>query len=133
MLFALFAENRATEDSDANSISSRTSGRSSHHAGGIAQTIVSRHGSIIMPPPPAAAIAAEDEDLQDDLKLEKAIVGEAQIVQPEDQRPAVFKSTFWEICAVASLVSAQLTNVSLSHALAENRNWHTLSKLLFLL
>lgn len=29
----------------------------------------------------------------------------------EDQRPAVFKSTFYEVLCVASLVSAQLTNV----------------------
>ena len=29
----------------------------------------------------------------------------------EDVRPAVFTSTFWEVCAIASLVCGQLTNV----------------------
>lgn len=84
-------------------------------------------------PPPVAAITGDDEDVKDELKLEKGTVEEAQVVQFEDQRPLVFKSTFWEICAVVSLVCAQLTNVSLLSYRADDRNWHILNRLLFLL
>ena len=83
--------------------------------------------------PPVAAIAGDEDDGKDDLKLEKGTVEEAQVVSFEDQRPAVFKSTFWEICAVACLVCAQLTNVFLFAYGAEYRNWRTRNRLLFLL
>lgn len=130
MLFAIWTENRATEDSDSHSVSSRTSGRSSTHSAG-GQSVVSRHGSVIMPLP-VARTTGEDKDVTD-LKLEKGDVDEAQVLQFEDQRPAVFKSTFWEICAVASLVCAQLTNVFLFLSTLTVRNWRTRNRSLSLL
>jgi hypothetical protein len=130
MLFAIWTENRATEDSDSHSVSSRSSGRiSANSAGG--QIVVSRHGSVIMPPP-VTRITGDGKDVKD-LKLEKVDVDEAQVVQCEDQRPAVFRSNFWEICAVASLVCAQLTNVFLSLSILTVRNWRIRNRSLSLL
>ena len=130
MLFSIWTENRATEDSDSHSVSSRSSGRNSTHSAS-GQIVVSRHGSVIMPPP-VTRITGDEKDVKD-LKLEKAEVDEAQIVQYEDQRPAVFKSNFWEICAVASLVCAQLTNVFLSLSILIIRNWRIRNRSLSLL
>ena len=49
-----------------------------------------------------------------DVKLNKAEGDEEQGgVFDVDSRPAAFKSTFWEICCVAALISAQLANVYL--------------------
>jgi hypothetical protein len=92
---------------------------------------MSRHGSIIMPPP-AARITGDDMDVKD-LKLEKGDVEEVQGVPNEDQRPAVFSSSFWEICAVASLVCAQLTNVFLFLIILRRRNWRIRNRSLSLL
>jgi hypothetical protein len=58
--------------------------------------------------------ASHDDDKIDAAKAANAVkfeIDEAQREGSEDERPAVFKSTGWEICAVIALVCAQLTNV----------------------
>jgi|SRR5579859_2602271 len=104
MLSSIWTTSRATEDSDNNSINSWQTGRSrgSHH---------SRPGEIVMDTVnPHAEVAGQD--VIEGTKM-KAEIDEAQIpgTLHEDRRPDVFKSTRWEICAVAALVCAQLTNV----------------------
>jgi len=103
MLFAVWTENRATEEGD------RSSLHSQHVEGGIHP--LSRPNSVIMSTPPVQKIEVpEDDDATiKNIKLES---DEAQL-EPgfEDRRPAVFRSTFWEVMCVASLVCGQLTNV----------------------
>jgi hypothetical protein len=130
MLFALWTENRATEDSEGTSTSIH-----SRHSGSVHS--VSRQASIIMP-----VTVARLGDAIDDTAIEKEkefvkdkVVDEAQggVTAFEDQRPAVFKSTFWEILCVASLVSVQLANVRSQLNDSNIRNWHIHNKLLSLL
>ena len=72
-----------------------------------------------MPTPPperAEAVADDDATIKKIMKLD---VDEEQL-EPgfEDRRPAVFRSTFWEVLCVASLVCGQLTNVFVSFFVA---------------
>jgi hypothetical protein len=109
MLFALWTENRATEEAEGSS----TSIRSSRHSGSVHS--VSRQASVIMPAPIARLgdnTDASAVDNEKDFVKEDADESQGGATVVEDQRPLVFKSTFWEILCVASLVSAQLTNVS---------------------
>ena len=108
MLFALWTENRATEEPEGTTTSVH-----SRHSGSVHS--VSRQSSIIMPVAAAQLGDAIDEtdvekekEFIKDKDIEEAPAGGATI---EDQRPPVFTSTFWEVLCVASLVSAQLTNV----------------------
>lgn len=105
MLFALWTGNRATEESEG-SIRSRHS--ESVHT-------VSRQASIIMPAPVAQlGNVVDDKEVEKEKEMSKdkdVEVAQDGATGYEDQRPAVFKSTFYEILCVASLVSAQLTNV----------------------
>ena len=110
MLSSVWKESRATEDSETNSLSSR-------HSDGV-RSIMSRHDGVINAPP-AARMTDPPAEKEDDAekkpeKLEKFEVDETQGGGSEDRRPAVFKSTLWEVLAVATLVSAQLTNVTAS-------------------
>src|SRR6202035_3302649 len=106
MLFAIWTENRATEDSEGSSV------HSSRHSASV--HTVSRQASIIMPAPivrlgeTADPTAVEKEK---DIVKDQADESQGGATVLEDQRPLVFKSTFWEVLCVASLVSAQLTNV----------------------
>jgi hypothetical protein len=102
MLFAVWTENRATEE-DSHSVSSERS------AGGV--SVLSRHDGVITPAP--AALLKEpslEKKIMEEKPEKLAEVDETQ-GGAEDQRPVVFKSTFWEILCIMSLVSAQLTNV----------------------
>src|ERR1700738_332541 len=111
MLFALWSENRATEQ-EGNSGDSRP--------GSIAP--VSQHNSVAMEAPtiPLDNQKAASE-IKDPIKLEidEALAGYAF----DDRRPAIFKSTGWEVCCVLALVSAQLSNVMQSARRADSRNW----------
>lgn len=67
---------------------------------------------------PVAAAQLGDAVDEKDVEKEKEFIKDKDIEEAlgsgatiEDQRPPVFTSTFWEILCVASLVSAQLTNV----------------------
>ena len=129
MLFALWTENRATEEPE------RSSSLRSRHSGSVHS--VSGQASIIMP----MAVARLGDEIDDTaIEKEKEFVKAKDVETAqggwtafEDQRPAVFKSTFWEILCVASLVSAQLTNVPSQLNDSNGRNWHIRNKLLFLL
>lgn len=103
MLFAVWTENRATEEGD------RSSLHSQHVEGGIHP--ISRSNSVTMPTP---TVQLADVTLDDDATIRKIKLDsvEAQL-EPgfEDRRPAVFRSTFWEVMCVTSLVCGQLTNV----------------------
>ena len=105
MLFAVWTENRATEEGDHCSVASQGMDRTS------------REISEVMPAPAVemnivpATNVAETGELEKMEKLEAGIGSEANGVF-EDQRPPVFKSTFLEMLCVTSLVCGQLTNVS---------------------
>jgi hypothetical protein len=120
MLFAIWTENRATEDGD------RSSLHSQHVEGGIHS--LSRPNSVIMPTPPVQLAEVED----DATTMKKLEANEEQF-EPgfEDRRPAVFKSTFWEVMCVTSLVCGQLTNVLFLYFCANSRNWLMPNKSLF--
>jgi hypothetical protein len=65
-----------------------------------------------MPTPPperGETVADDDATIKKIMKLD----GDEEQLEPgfEDRRPAVFRSTFWEVMCVASLVCGQLTNV----------------------
>jgi len=76
---------------------------------------MSRHDGIITPPPAAKLTDPDgDQDIIDEKPVKLEIDESQGGNQSEDQRPAVFKSTFWEVLCVASLVCAQLTNVHFS-------------------
>jgi hypothetical protein len=130
MLFALWAENRATEDADGNAEAAR---RSASVRSASVHT-VSRRNSIIMPPPAVLVADLVQDEEKEDIKAIKLEADELQMAPNyEDNRPAVFKSTFWEVCCIASLVSAQLTNVFPIIIGLNRRNWLMHNKLLFLL
>jgi hypothetical protein len=123
MLFAIWTENRATEEAEENSASSLRS---------ISLHTVSRPNSIIMSSPAVRLDVVNDNNDRTDLKLEKLEADEAlEDPQAEDARPAVFTSTFWEVCAVASLVCGQLTNVYPRNYCIDDRNLLMLNKFLF--
>jgi hypothetical protein len=106
MLFAIWTENRATEDADGSSV------HSSRHSASV--HTVSRQASIIMPAPIVRLGETADPtavDQEKDFVKDQADESQGGATVLEDQRPLVFKSTFWEVLCVASLVSAQLTNV----------------------
>jgi hypothetical protein len=104
MIFSSWTENRATEDAG------RTSASPSHHS--ISIHSISRQSSAVMPVPAAQLENLERDDLSADIKIEKLEADETQTdVSFDDKRPADFKSTFWEVCAIAALVSCQLCNV----------------------
>jgi hypothetical protein len=88
---------------------------------------LSQQNSITMVP---TANPVNDGKLNADIKpeIDESLQGPAF----EDKRPAVFKSTRWEILAVIALVSAQLTNVYCFADDADHRNWRMHSRLLFL-
>jgi hypothetical protein len=119
MLFAVWTENRATEEGD----------RSSLHSDGIHS--ISRTSTIMMPSTGIQLAGAARDDDATSIKLQLD-VNEAQL-EPgfEDRRPAVFKSTFWEVMCVASLVCGQLTNVYFPFYWTDCRNWLMLNKSLF--
>jgi hypothetical protein len=100
MLFAIWSENRATEED-----ASTTSPRGSLHS-------ISRQSTIAHLPPTARFGDQDDIAKIKDVKDIKPDVDETLGVTAfDDRRPAVFKSTTWEVCCVLALVSAQLTNV----------------------
>jgi len=102
MLFAIWTENRATDDAD-----TQAATRSS-----ISLHSISRQNSLAAPAASARTNEETPETPIEDKKIEK--LEETDTVDLgayEDGRPAVFKSTWWEICCVISIVCAQLTNV----------------------
>jgi hypothetical protein len=109
MLFALWSENRATEDPEGNLDQARRS---------ASLRSVSRHDSIT-PADPDHINPMDQKDVVVDQQLEKDIEKDAKTsietsrADPvfDEGRPAIFKSTFFEVLCVCSLVSAQLTNV----------------------
>ena len=103
MLFAVWTENRATEDGDRNSLHSQNSGRNN---------TIFRSNSLNMPSPPVQLTTVTGDDHATIKAITQLDANEEQIEQGyEDRRPAVFRSTFWEVMCVASLVCGQLTNV----------------------
>jgi len=101
MLFAIWSGNRATDD-DSSSAHSR-------EVVGVQNVETSRQSSVISPVPASPMVHdTETHDLEKELKIAVDI---AATPYDEDKRPFVFKSTFWEVLCVMSLVSAQLTNV----------------------
>ena len=97
MIFAIWAANRATQDTDRTDIPSVPS--------------VSRPSNVVMSSANADTVVNDDKGTihskPGKLEANEALGGE----QYEDVRPAVFSSRFWEICCIASLVCGQLTNV----------------------
>jgi hypothetical protein len=104
MLFAIWTENRATEETD------QTSMTPSRHSVSIHS--ISRQSSVITPAPAVRLAGLERDDRSADIKIAELEADETLTdIISDDKRPAVFKSTFWEVCAVAALISAQLCNV----------------------
>lgn len=104
MLFAVWAENRATEDAEQASVAP------SHYSTSV--HTISRQNSAIMTIPTVRLASIERDDAPTVIKIEELEAAETQTeVIFDDKRPAIFKSTFWEVCAVAALISAQLCNV----------------------
>jgi len=113
MLFAAWTGTRATEEADASSITRMPNNS-------INST--SRHNSLITPAPATMESDLSRDDLPKDLNLTKLESESTQVIlEFEDARPAVFKSIFWEVCAVLSLVSVQLANVYYRHHDADSR------------
>jgi hypothetical protein len=104
MLFAVWTENRATEEVERDSILSRRTSPSNH--------TISRQASATMSSPAIRLDVISQDNDATDLKLSKLEANEAlEDTNDDDVRPAVFSSTFLEICCIASLVCGQLTNV----------------------
>ena len=108
MLFAVWTENRATEDADRLSdVCSVQDENDEHYA---------RKLSTSMPPPSielAKIVVPDNKSEKSEVIVLKELESNGTAALPdEDVRPAVFNSTFLEICCVASLVCGQLTNVS---------------------
>jgi hypothetical protein len=118
MLFAIWSENRATEED-----ASTNSPRDSIHT-------LSRQNTIANIPPGDQDDIAEIKDAKDIKPEVDETLGTTAF---EDRRPAVFKSTTWEVCCVLALVSAQLTNVVHFRGGTNDRNWLMRNRLLFLL
>jgi hypothetical protein len=120
MLFAVWTENRATEEAER--ISVRTSSIRSLSLHELSRTNTTNITPI--PPLPATEIrpqsadsdvAVGDEALKDRKVVKFDVADEERIIEAggwDDGRPPVFKSTFWEVCCVVSIVCGQLTNVS---------------------
>jgi hypothetical protein len=120
MLFAVWTENRATEEAER--ISVRTSSIRSVSLHELSRTNTTNITPV--PPPATEMIRPQSADSElpvgdDELKDRKTVKfdvsdEERSIDSPawDDGRPPVFKSTFWEICCIISIVCGQLTNVS---------------------
>ena len=97
MLSSVWTGNRATEDTEQSSVRS-------HHTSPSLRTI-SRQASVTMSSPAMGLEVVNQDDHATDLKLNKLEANETlDNTNHDDVRPAVFTSTFWEICCVASLV-----------------------------
>lgn len=104
MLFAIWTENRATEEVEGDSVRSRRTSQS-HHT-------ISRQPSETMSSPAIRLDVINQDNHATDIDLSKLEADEPlEDVNAVDGRPAVFSSTFLEICCIASLVCGQLTNV----------------------
>lgn len=118
MLFAIWTGNRATEEAEQASVTS-----TSLHT-------VSRQNTLPMSGPAVRLDVTDHGEHATDLKVAKLEADEALgHATNDDIRPAVFKSTFWEVCAVASLVCGQLTNVFTLNDCVDGRNLLMLNKL----
>ena len=119
MLFAVWTENRATEETERISVGTPSLRSLSLHDLSRTNTI-----SNLPPPPspvpgsrPVSIIVPEIHDNNatvNDIKMIKVEeVDEERVVDQhwDDGRPPVFKSTFLEICCIVSIVCGQLTNV----------------------
>ena len=126
MLFAIW---RAMQDMDPNSAArSRDSGN--------LKTIPQQDNLEMSSPATGQDVINEDKHATDMMPPKIEVDEALRERQFEDARPAVFTSTFWEVCAIASLVCGQLTNVfpfpSLNNEYLWVRNLRILNKLLFL-
>jgi hypothetical protein len=120
MLFAVWTENRATEEAER--ISVRTSSIRSLSLHELSRTNTT---NITPVPPPETEIRPQsadsdmpvgDDALKDRKTVKFDVVDEERSIESsgwDDGRPPVFKSTFWEVCCILSIVCGQLTNVSL--------------------
>jgi hypothetical protein len=119
MLFAVWTENRATEEAERISVRSSSIRSISLHE--LSRTNTTNITPI--PPPPASEIRPQssDSDMPGDAEVKDRKTVKFDVVDEErngeasgwdDGRPPVFKSTFWEICCILSIVCGQLTNVS---------------------
>jgi hypothetical protein len=114
MLFAVWTENRATEEIERISVRA-----SSVHSVSLHELSRSNTVSIVPVPPSMAetrpASRGEDASVKDvkTVKFEEVVDPENHGGSPrwDDSRPPVFKSTFWEIACIVSIVCGQLTNV----------------------
>lgn len=118
MLFAVWTENRATEEAERISVRASSIRSLSVHE-------LSRTNTTITPVPPPLATEirpqsadSDMQDVDDELKDRKTVKFEVSDEERsmdspawDDGRPPVFKSTFWEICCIISIVCGQLTNV----------------------
>src|SRR5216117_3117845 len=115
MLFALWAGNRATQDAEPMDMSYNSAVGSG-----------SRSSNVVISSE-IANDAVNDEkgtmDSKPGLEANEAF----REMQYEDSRPVVFKSNFWEICCIASLVCGQLTYVQHTAKALIVRKWHILN------
>ena len=119
MLFAVWTENRATEETER--ISVRTPSIRSVSLHELSRT----NTTSIQPIPLAGPDSSENPSAIAHILPANALVkeikmGEFEVMEEQRAddpvhwgggRPPVFKSTFWEICCIVSIVCGQLTNV----------------------
>jgi hypothetical protein len=104
MLFSVWTENRATEDADRLSVVPSLHDESAERSSRKLST------SMSSPAVELTEYVVPDNKSDKSARVVKLESNGSQFPD-EDMRPAVFKSTFLEICCVASLVCGQLTNV----------------------
>ena len=118
MLFAVWTENRATEETERISVRSPSILSVSLHELSRTNTtnIITPIPATEIPPQTADSDMSVGDDARKDRKtVTFDVTDEEHGVDSsgwDDGRPPVFKSTFWEVCCIISIVCGQLTNVS---------------------